>query len=127
MTVKLLTEHHLEFLNLKACCTGSSESIYVKLSHCWKSHVAAHIYTTSITGSGKEHSSSVLALRSRGSGSSLTSGTVWYLLPRHFVLCFEQVQFSVRPCPEVITLFSYSAQLRTKFILLINVKMPTIV
>ena len=29
--------------------------------------------------------------------------------------------------PKVIELFSYSTQLRTKFILLINVKMPTIV
>ena len=26
MTVKLLTEHHLEFLSLKGGCTGSSES-----------------------------------------------------------------------------------------------------
>ena len=30
MTVKLLTEHHLEFLSLKVGCTGSSESIHVK-------------------------------------------------------------------------------------------------
>ena len=33
----------------------------------------------------------------------------------------------MRPGPEVIKLFSCSAQLRLKFILLINVKMPTIV
>ena len=32
-----------------------------------------------------------------------------------------------RPGPEVIKLFSYSTQLSPKFILLINVKMPTIV
>ena len=30
MSVKLLTEHHLEFLSLKGGCTGSSESNYVK-------------------------------------------------------------------------------------------------
>ena len=42
MTVKLLTEHHLEFLSLKGGCTGSSESTLVKMPHCWKSHVAAH-------------------------------------------------------------------------------------
>ena len=30
-------------------------------------------------------------------------------------------------CPHVIKLFSYSTQLSTKFVLLINVKMPTIV
>ena len=39
MSVKLLTEHHLEFLNLKGVCTGSSESILVRMAHCWKSHV----------------------------------------------------------------------------------------
>ena len=31
------------------------------------------------------------------------------------------------PGPEVIKLFSYLTQLSTKFILLINIKMPTIV
>ena len=30
ITVRLLTEHHLEFLNLKGGCTGSSESTLVK-------------------------------------------------------------------------------------------------
>ena len=30
MGVKLLTEHHLEFLSFKGGCTGSSESILVK-------------------------------------------------------------------------------------------------
>ena len=43
MTVKLLTEHHLEFLTLKGGYTGSSESTLVKMPHCWKSHVVAHI------------------------------------------------------------------------------------
>ena len=41
MIVKLLTEHHLEFRSLKGGCTGSSESIHVKLPHCWKSHALA--------------------------------------------------------------------------------------
>ena len=41
MTVKLLTEHHLESLSLKGDCTGSSESTLVKMSNCWKSHAAA--------------------------------------------------------------------------------------
>ena len=44
MTIKLLTEHHLELLNLKGGCTGSSESTFVKMPHCLKSHVAAHLY-----------------------------------------------------------------------------------
>ena len=43
MSVELLTEHHLEFLNLKGGCTGLSESALVKMPHCWKSHVVAHI------------------------------------------------------------------------------------
>ena len=30
MIVKLLTEHHLEFLSLKGGCIGSSESTHVK-------------------------------------------------------------------------------------------------
>ena len=42
-TVKLLTGHHLEFLSLKGGCTGSSESTPVKMPHCWKSHVTAHV------------------------------------------------------------------------------------
>ena len=43
ISVKLLTEHHLEFLSLKGGCTGSSESTLVKMPHCLKSHVAARI------------------------------------------------------------------------------------
>ena len=42
MIFKLLTEHHLEFLNLNGGCTGSSESTLVKMPHCWKSHAMAH-------------------------------------------------------------------------------------
>ena len=41
MIVKLLTEHHFEFLSLKEGCAGSSESTHVKMPHCWKSHAAA--------------------------------------------------------------------------------------
>ena len=43
MIVKLLTENHFEFLSLDGGCRGSSESILVKMPHCWKSHVAAHV------------------------------------------------------------------------------------
>ena len=41
MSVKLLTEHHFEFLSLKRGCRGSSESTHVKMPHCWKSHAMA--------------------------------------------------------------------------------------
>ena len=43
MAIKLLTKHNLEFLSLKRGCTGSSESTLVKIPHCRKSHVTAHI------------------------------------------------------------------------------------
>ena len=43
MSVKLLTEHLLEVLSLKGGCTCSSEWTLVKMPHCWKSHVTAHM------------------------------------------------------------------------------------
>ena len=47
MIVKLLTEHHLEFLSLKGGCPGSSESTLVKMPHCWKSHVMTQLFICS--------------------------------------------------------------------------------
>ena len=44
MIVKLLTEHHLEFLSLIGGCTDSSGSTLVKMSSCWKSRTAALIW-----------------------------------------------------------------------------------
>ena len=43
MIIKLLTEHHLEFLSFKRGCIGSSVSTLVKMPHCWKSHATAQI------------------------------------------------------------------------------------
>ena len=43
MIVKLLTEHHFEFLSLKTGCRGSSKSTLVKMLYCWKSHALAHL------------------------------------------------------------------------------------
>ena len=60
MSVKLLTEHHLEFLSLKGGCTGSSESTLVKMPHCWKSHVAAHMYLKVWKEIGGSHTISLL-------------------------------------------------------------------
>ena len=48
MIVKLLTEHHLEFLSLKEGCRGSSESTLVKMFFFWKSHAAAHMITAAL-------------------------------------------------------------------------------
>ena len=48
LSVKLLTEHHLEFQSLKGDCTGSSESTLVKMPNCWKLHVTALFISTGI-------------------------------------------------------------------------------
>ena len=48
MSVKLLTEHHLEFLRLKGGFRGSSKPTLVKIPHCWKSHTAAPYYYSKI-------------------------------------------------------------------------------
>ena len=42
-SVKLLTEHHLEFQSLKEGYTGSSESTLVKIPYGCKSHVVAQM------------------------------------------------------------------------------------
>ena len=46
MTVKLLTEYHLEFLSLTRGCIVSPESTLVQMPHCLRSHVAACIILT---------------------------------------------------------------------------------
>ena len=43
MIVKLLTQHHLEFLSLKGGCRDSSESTLDKMSNCWKFRAAAQL------------------------------------------------------------------------------------
>ena len=48
MIVKLLTEHHLEFLSLRGGCRGLSVSTLVKMSNCWKSHAAAQSCESSV-------------------------------------------------------------------------------
>ena len=45
MTVKLMTEQHLEFLSLKGGWTDSSLSTLVKMQHCWKPRVTARLYS----------------------------------------------------------------------------------
>ena len=51
MIVKLLTEHHLEFLSLKGGCTGFSESTLVNIAGnhmtrliCIRSLLHVHVY-----------------------------------------------------------------------------------
>ena len=43
MSIKLLTEHHLELISLKGGYTGLFESTLVKIPHCRKSQVVAQM------------------------------------------------------------------------------------
>ena len=43
MSVKLLTEHYLEFLSLKGGCTGSSESTLFKMPHIVGNHMSRRL------------------------------------------------------------------------------------
>ena len=69
MSVKLLTEHHLEFQSLNGACTGSSESALVIMPHCWKSHDAAHMFLLTIFDASIE-------------GERAYGIVLWYLFPR---------------------------------------------
>ena len=55
MIVKLLTEHHLEFLSLKGRYTRSSESTLVKMPHCLKSHVTARFILQNVVLTTRFH------------------------------------------------------------------------
>ena len=63
LTVQLLAvaEQHLEFVCFTGGCACSSESVHVKMPHCWKSHVVAQIPYISDLSS---------ALLSQGKGAS---------------------------------------------------------
>ena len=69
MIVKLLTEHHFEFLSLKGGCRGSSKSTHVKIPYCWKVHALAHllyiIFVSDLLQSEKEACNEARCLRSR--------------------------------------------------------------
>ena len=54
MIVKLLTEHHLEFLSLTGGSRGGSESTQDKMSNCWESHAVAQLLLYSIFNFQKE-------------------------------------------------------------------------
>ena len=81
MTVKLLIEHHLEFLSLIGGCTGSSESTLVKMPHCWKSHVVAQMYLKIIACESSNYIMHLIFIDSRyfkfpGSFSEIQSVTL---------------------------------------------------
>ena len=66
MIVRLLTEHHLDFLSLKGGCRGWSMSTHVKMTNCWKWHAMAHMLIRD------EHENSFIT-----SVPGLISGYLW--------------------------------------------------
>ena len=77
MSVQLLTEHHLEFLSFKGGCTGSSESSFVKMPHCWKSRVAAQIINQQQQQDHRLRTDSSLSHGGGGGGEGLNA-IYWY-------------------------------------------------
>ena len=127
MTVKLLTEHHLEFLSLKGACTGSSEYTLVKMPHCLKSQVAAHLAKSPMTSLLEPRTSGIMTMQ--GIFDKFRIRLLQTRTQQYCMLlgpCYKLI-FTLQSGPEVIKLFPCSTQLSTKFILLINVKIPTIV
>ena len=100
MTVKLLTEHQLEFLSLKGSCRGLSESTLVKMPHCWKSHVTAHIscrsrvWAFALTANGLKDGwiHSVNIVYTCRSFNRRISKTLSHSLSKCFFLCASRVR-----------------------------------
>ena len=100
MTIKLLTEHYLEFLSLKGGCTGSSESTHVKMPHCWKSHVRVHMilsYLISTQAFMKAHLGDNCV-------QNFIRGGIMYILSEHSFLS----SLSIHIISILISYFSYN-------------------
>ena len=78
MIVKLLTEHHLEFLSLKGGCRGSSEFTLDKMSNCWKSRVTAHFITGDTRVFGEDFANITISDFDTNYPASLVLDCGWY-------------------------------------------------
>ena len=93
MIVKLLSEHHSEFLSLTEGCIGSFESTLVKLPHCWKSQLI--YYMTSILVligfSLTVKAATLIFISGRGlaisSAKQGKSGSIYYLVKNFKISC----------------------------------------
>ena len=85
-TIKLLTEHHLEFISLKGGCTGSSESTLVKKPHCWKSHVTAQMFENNI------HFADCISFQLPPTQQYTVSGATFSLLANYCWVAFSGAQ-----------------------------------
>ena len=107
MILKLLNEHHLEFLSLKGGCTGSSESTYVKIPHCWKSHVAAQrvhieIDILPVVLCSSDVQTVLFPLSFKTKAPSILSSGMYFMLSSKFVKFFPKI-FSVTICMPWMT------------------------
>ena len=98
MIVKLLTEHHFEFLGLKGGCRGSSKSTHIKMPHCWKSHALAHYYVVL-----REYVPTCLAMRK----SSNTVATAVFM---KLMIIFCKINKDVHYHPKYLTISVISDQ-----------------
>ena len=94
MTVKLLTEHHLEFLSLKGGCTGSSEFTLVK----WQSHVVAQLYLSPRMASTAFRSKAVICCCLFIVVAAIGLGVLCWVLQ---CWCWLLVSFLVEPVHEI--------------------------
>ena len=79
MTVKLLTEHDLDFLSLKGGCTGSSESTLVKMPHCWKSRHGTNNTATTVAYNCYKYTLHTISVKVRSWSWCATVFTYMYL------------------------------------------------
>ena len=132
MNVKLLTKQQLEFQNLKGGCTGSSESTLVKMPHCWKSRVAAHMWNVlylliidkctareepsvlalAQNGHSNQHGSSILRFLDRKTSSSRDNGEKTEQRKCLFVLL---LYIALRPKSTALVMAGLSVHLTTLF------------
>ena len=87
MIVKLLPEHHLEFLLLKGGCRGLSDSTLVKMPHCWESHVeGSNILFGSVFRALVLYQYDKVSFSSQGWN---WSAIIWFIFVAAFKSCHE--------------------------------------
>ena len=106
MIVKLLTEHHLEFLSLKRGCRGSSESTHVKNTilleiTCHGSYCSGSHYV--------RRSSTVWAILSKGFINQYDYSTILYAIGAKLYDPYIGVHYNyitcrcIRVCPLAVS------------------------
>ena len=94
MSVKLLTEHRLEFVSLKGGCTGSSESTLVRMPHC----VAAQFMIYWLRADAYDTLGTFISQR-KGKIQTITTNLVFHASSAPFMLEFIVIGvfFSCKP------------------------------